>query len=291
MPRRALLGLLSLAVLGCASFPRRLEYATVRSPALRNTWNEYGIYLPPDLGAEETLPLVVFLHGGGDGADCLDRHGVAQRLDRGMRDGTVPRAIIVVPQGDLGFWANWYDGSRRYEDWVIDEVMPAVARRFRTQPCPEGCHIMGVSMGAEGAVRMALHHPGMFASLSPISGPAMDTERRLGFMRDPLINIIIPTHHVFGPIEPRSRVEVDDPYVQWSAPEDLHGTRLFFAWGSRDRDMIREGGAALHQHLEERGIPHVSREYDGGHDWVSWGPVIEEALRAQLGPESAPSGD
>jgi enterochelin esterase-like enzyme len=271
-----------VVALGCATFPERLEYRTVRSPALRNTWSSYGVFLPPEMG-EEDLPLAIFLHGGGDGPDCLDRHGIAARLDAGMRAGTIPRAIIVVPEGHLGFWANWYDGTRNYEDWVIDEVMPAVARRFHTRPCPEGCHLLGVSMGAEGAIRIVLHRPGTFSTVAAISGPAMDTERRLGFMRDPLINMLIPTHHVFGPIEPRSRVERDDPYLRWQSPEDLGGMRLFLAWGTRDRDLVREGGEALHAHLEGRGIPHVHQVFEGEHAWTSWAPVIEEALRTNLG--------
>lgn len=280
---RGLILLASLAVLaGCASFPRRLEYTTVRSEALRDTYAEYAVLTPPDFAQDDRLPLVVFLHGGGDGPDSLDRHGLSARIEEGMREGTLPRAVIVLPQGDLGFWANWYDGSRSYEDWVVDEVMPRVARRYHTEACPAGCHLMGVSMGAEGAVRIAMHRPGTFASVASISGPSMDTARRIGFMEDRLISMMVPTHRVFGPIEPRSRIERDDPFVQWTAPESLGGMRLFVAWAEHDRDLVREGGEALHAHLERHAIPHEHRVFDGGHDWVSWAPVIEEALRIQL---------
>lgn len=272
-----------LALAGCASFPRRLEYATVRSPALRDTYAEYAVLVPPGFSEDERLPLVVFLHGGGDGPDSLDRHGVSARLEEGMRDGTIPRAIVVLPQGDLGFWANWYDGSRRYEDWVVEEVMPRVARRYAAAPCPEGCHLMGVSMGAEGALRIAMHRPGTFATVTSISGPSMDTDRRIAFMNDRLINTFVPTVRVFGPTEPRSRIEADDPFVQWTSPVALGGTRLFVAWATGDRDVVREGGEALHRHLEAHGVAHEHRVFDGGHDWASWAPVIEEALQMQLG--------
>lgn len=287
MRSASILALALFACLGCASFPRRLEYATVRSRALRDTYAEYAVFVPADLTQDERLPVVLFLHGGGDDPDAFDRHGLAERLERGMREGSIPRAVIVLPQGDLGFWANWYDGSRSYEDWAVDEVLARVQRRYHTQACPEGCHLAGVSMGAEGAIRIALHRPGTFASVTSISGPTMDTERRLEFMADPLVNTFVPTLHVFGPPRPRSRVERDDPFVQWSSPEALGATTLMIAWGTRDRDGVREGGEALHAHLEAHGVPHERLVFEGGHDWASWAPVIEAALRVQLGGRAA----
>ena len=277
-----------LSAVGCAEFPRRLEYGTLRSSAMRGVYMEYAVYVPPRFLPSEHLPLVVFLHGGGDGPDAFDRHGLAAQLEVAMDRGEVPRAVIVLPQGDLGFWANWYDGTRRYEDWVVDEIMPRVQRRYGTAPCPLGCHLMGVSMGAEGAVRIFMHRPGTFASVTSISGPSLDTERRLALLEDRAINILIPTHHIFGPGTPRSRVEADDPYVQWDDADALGGARFFLAWGTRDRDEIREGGAALHRVLSERGVPHESLVFEGEHAWRDWAPVIERALIVQLSPGDAP---
>src|SRR5690606_24152503 len=103
-------------LVGCASFPRRMQYAGASSAAMNGVRMEHSVYVPPDWRDDEALPLVVFLHGGGDSHDAFDRHGIAARLDRAMTEGRVPRAVILLPSGDLGFWANWYDGTRRYED-------------------------------------------------------------------------------------------------------------------------------------------------------------------------------
>ncbi len=274
-----------LATAGCDTFPRRLAYATVPSPAMRGVWMQYAVYAPDDLREDEHLPLVVFLHGGGDGPDCLDRAGIGTAIDEAMRAGEIPRAVIVVPEGDLGFWANWYDGSRHYEDWVMNEVIPRVASSMHTTPCPEGCHVMGVSMGAEGAVRFAVHHPDGFASITSISGPALDTERRIAFVNDPINNIFIPTWHVFGPPRPRSRIEADDPYLVWTSAADLHSARLYLAWGTEDREFVRTGAEAFDAHLTAHEIPHTRVVYEGRHGWTWWRPVILAALRAQLSPE------
>lgn len=291
VPRRVLtaravpaLAVLALALLGagCDTFPRALTYSTLHSRAMRGVYMQYAVYAPNDLTEGERLPLVVFLHGGGDGPDCLDRSGLGLEIQAAMARGEVPRAVIVVPEGDLGFWADWYDGSRRYETWVMEELVPRVVRELHTADCPGDCHLMGVSMGAEGALRFAVHRPGTFESITAISGPALDTDRRIAFIENPLNNIIIPTQHVFGPPRPRSRIEADDPFVVWDRPAALHGARLALAWGSRDRTEVREGSEALHEHLERRGIPHTHQEFDGEHGWQWWRPVILGALRDQL---------
>ncbi len=274
--------LVGLVLVGCDTFPRRLAYRAVPSPAMRGVWMQYALLAPDDMREDERLPLVVFLHGGGDGPDCLDRSGLGTAIDEAMRNGEIPRAVIVVPEGDLGFWANWYDGSRRYEDFVMDELVPRVASSLRTEPCPAGCHVMGVSMGAEGAIRFAVHRPGTFASITSISGPAYDTDRRIAFVTDPLNNVFIRTWHVFGPPRPRERIEADDPYVVWDDESDLQGARLTLTWGSEDRDFVQAGGAAFHAHLEAHAIPHERSVYDGGHGWEWWRPVILAALRTQL---------
>jgi enterochelin esterase-like enzyme len=272
-----------VALAGCSEFVRAASYDRRPSAAMRGAWMEYAVLVPADYSDDESLPLVVFLHGGGDGPDSLDRAGISADLIDGWQRGSVPRAVIVAPQGDLGFWANWYDGSRRYEDYVVDEVMPRVARRYHTMPCPEGCHVMGVSMGAEGALRFALHRRGTWASVTAISGPSYDTQRRLEFLRDPLINIVVPTWHVFGPPEPLSRVRADDPWLVWHTDDDV-GAALALAWGREDRDFVREGSARFHAHLTERGITHAAEEFAGGHSWTSWRPVIVAALRRVLAP-------
>lgn len=280
--RRALVFLLALT--GCAAFPRTFAYERTPSPAMRGVWMEYAVLAPDDLRPDEALPLVIFLHGGGDGPDAWDRAGLGEDVRAAWARGELPRAVIVLPQGDLGFWANWYDGTRRYEDFVLLELMPDLARAYHTRPCPEGCHLMGVSMGAEGATRWVVHHPELFSSLTSISGPALDTERRLSFLDERLFQIFVPTYHVFGPPSPRSRVERDDPYVRWRSPEDVAGLRIFLAWGSRDRGEVRDGSRALHEHLTARGIEHGAFEYDGEHAWRDWRPVILRALGEQLEP-------
>src|SRR5688572_15218915 len=60
----------AIAIASCASAPARLSYGTLESAAVHDTM-QYAIYAPPDWKPGESLPLVVFLHGGGDAPNCF----------------------------------------------------------------------------------------------------------------------------------------------------------------------------------------------------------------------------
>lgn len=271
-----------LLVLGCNRFDRRLEYVPTESRTM-NARLSYSVYTPPGFRADERLPLVLFLHGGGDDPAVFDRHGLSPVLDDLIARGEVPRAVIFFPQGDNGFWMNWADGTRHYEDWILDELMPEVAERYHTAACPEECHVMGVSMGAHGAIRFALHRPELFATVSALSGPIFDSEQMTDFTQNRLYNIMIPTHRIFGEPDPATLAR-EDVFLRWEDPRDL-SLSLFLAWGTRDRGGLKNLNVRFSRHLRENDVPHHAEEFEGNHSWVSWTPIIMRALRYQVAGE------
>lgn len=267
------------SVLGCrGSAPNRLARYEVPSAALAKTM-AYEVWAPRDLSPDEALPLVVFLHGGGDDENSFDQHGVGQHLDEALAAGKIPRVIIVTPRGELGFWENWADGSHRYRDWVLNEVMPAVQTAYHTLPCPEGCHVGGVSMGGHGTMRIALFHPDRFASAACLSGPILSTEAVLEFTGRWYVKLFVPVERIWGPMDDRARIESEDPFRQWTSPEDLQGLRLMVAVAEEDRGDIIKTNRKFHEHLSAHGIDHAYLEFEGEHKWVSWTPVIDRFLR------------
>jgi len=276
-----LLLLLSSLAVGCASFPRRLDYGRIESQAMGKPMG-YSVYTPPGWTRSESLPLVVFLHGGGDTPESFDKFGVGQALDRAIESGDAPRVVIVVPQGDLGFWENWYDGTRLFRDWVMRELLLRVQKEYNTMDCPEGCHVMGNSMGAHGALRFALLEPGSFASVTALSGPIFDAESVQQFGKRWYIRMFIPVKRIWGPLDDTERIESEDLYRRWRTQEDLGGIRLMIACGLHDRKGLAATNEKFHRHLEAQGIEHEYVVFDGGHKWVDWIPVIVQALDDQV---------
>jgi enterochelin esterase-like enzyme len=275
--------LLGAALASCAgdAFPKRLTYTELTSPAMQARMT-YAVWAPADWTPEEQLPLVVFLHGASDTPDCLDRYGVAEALDRALAEKKLPRAVVVVPQGDLGFWVNWRDGSARYEDWVLDDVMTDVARHWRTQPCPTGCHLLGISMGGYGGQRLAMHRPERFASIASVSGPVIDVPAMIAFRTSWTMRTFLGAERAFGPADDPALLAKDDPFQVWRSPADVR-TRLLFAWGTEDSEDIRVSNERLAAHFAASGIVVDQVVFEGGHDWPYWTPVIIDFLGRQLG--------
>lgn len=248
---------------------------------------QYAVYQPPQRKPEQSLPLVVFLHGGGDGPACFDEASIGQHLDAEIARGAMPPVVVAVPQGDLGFWENWVDGSRRYRDWVLREMLPHVRKKYSTAACPEGCHVMGISMGGYGAMRYAFLEPRHFSSVTAISAPIFDTDQMLSFRSSFWWGVIVPIERIWGQ-GVRSEVEQDDLYLRWRRQSDLRGLDLMLAWGDSDKDEIISTNRRFHAHLERQKIVHESQVFPGGHDWDAWRPVISRAISLQVATGGAP---
>ncbi len=287
--------LLALVGAACSSgAPARLVRHEVPSAAVPKLM-AYEVWAPLDHGPDERLPLVVFLHGGGDSENSFDQHGVGQHLDEALAAGRIPRAVIVTPRGEFGFWENWADGSHRYRDWVVGEVMPAVEATYRTLPCPEHCHVAGVSMGGHGTLRFARFHPDRFASAAALSAPILSTAAVLEFTGRWFVKLFVPVEAIWGPTDDRAAIERDDLFLQWKSQSDLRGLRLMVAVAEEDRAEIVLTNREFHDHLQSHDIDHAYLEFPGGHKWVSWTPVIERVLRfavwGQMEATGPPSPD
>jgi S-formylglutathione hydrolase FrmB len=148
---------------------------------LGNPWGdpsvrELPVYVPPS-GRTEGVPLLVLLSGyaGAGGVHFQSppflRSTVVRRFDHLIRTGAAPEAVLVAPDCLTTLGGSQYLNSSatgRYEDYVVQELVPWVQRRYRTGPTA----VLGTSSGGYGALILALRHPDLFLAAASNSGDA-----------------------------------------------------------------------------------------------------------------------
>jgi len=134
------------------------------------------VYIPPS-GRTDRLPLLVLLTGyAGAGWMHYQRprylsDTLVGRLDRLIRRKLAPEAVMVGPDCLTTLGGSQYLNSSatgRYEDYVIDEVLPFVQERYHTGPTA----VLGTSSGGYGALVLALRHPDVFRAAGSNAGDA-----------------------------------------------------------------------------------------------------------------------
>lgn len=137
----------------------------------------FHVYTPEsyDVDQERRFPVIYWLHGHGGGVKAMPQ--VVEYFDRAMREGKIPPAIVVFPNGmPESMWSNSKDGKVPMETVVIDELVPQVDATLRTIPSRAGRLIEGFSMGGYGAARLGIKHPEIFGAISMLGAGPMQLE-------------------------------------------------------------------------------------------------------------------
>jgi enterochelin esterase-like enzyme len=144
----------------------RVSEHSVASGALkgmRRVWT----YVPAGYDAAQDLyPTVYFLDGG----NYADWMAVPSVLDRLIAAQRIPPVIAVFVEP--GNRQEEYSRSPPWRAFVANELVPYVDSRLRTFPAPDQRVIFGSSLGAYGALDLAVEHPAVFGLCAAIAPPA-----------------------------------------------------------------------------------------------------------------------
>jgi S-formylglutathione hydrolase FrmB len=177
--------------------PSRVEQPEVTSTVLAD--NPLGdphvrrlpVYLPPgyDDDPGRRYPLIVMLTGYGSTGPLLLNlrtwdESLPQQLDRLITSGKMQPAIVAMPDCWTRYGGSQYLNSSalgRYEDYLIEEIVPFVDAHYRT--VPEAAHrgVIGKSSGGYGALVQGMHHPEVFGAAVCHSG---DMYFEFGYLGD-----------------------------------------------------------------------------------------------------------
>ncbi len=137
------------------------------------------VYLPPSYGRDLTrrYPVLYLLHGATSLPDeWVDGtyQGLDLRvsLDSLIEASAIPELIVVMPDAnnklEAGFYAN-SPATGNWEDFVVQDLVGNVDRRYRTDARASKRALVGHSMGGFGALNIGFNHAQVFGLIYAIS--------------------------------------------------------------------------------------------------------------------------
>ncbi len=174
----------------------------------------------------------------------------------------------VCPHGQHSWWTDRicreFDPDVTAERYLLDQVVPFFGARWNIRPRRIG--LLGISMGGQGALRLAFRHPNLFPVVAGISS-ALDY------------------HELYG-----SGTTLDEMYdskeqcrqdtALMHVPPYNPPPHVFFCIDPDDVNWFR-GNDRLHEKLNALGVAHSAdlTTEAGGHSWEYFNRMAEPALR------------
>jgi len=166
--------------------PSRIEQPILESRVLQG--NPLGdpsvrrvtVYLPKghdDLPDKHYPTLYLLSSHGNTGPGLMNwrpwEGTIKDQIDDLIENGKLGPVIVVIPDMWTRFGGSQYinsAGMGRYEDYLIEEIIPLVERNYRTQEGRDHRGILGRSSGGFGAITQAMRHPEIFGAFACHSG-------------------------------------------------------------------------------------------------------------------------
>lgn len=161
-------------------------------PATRPLW----VWLPPsyDTSSDKRYPTLYLLHGF-TGDHNQFKHSAMLNLNVGemasalIAEERIEEAIIVMPNAANAYGGSFYARNKvigDYQTYIARDLVKYIDGKYRTIPNRDCRSIAGNSMGANGALSLALAYPGVFgavAAMSPSADLAVPPSALDGFIK------------------------------------------------------------------------------------------------------------
>ena len=219
----------------------------------------YVIYLPPGYNASGPgFPVLYMLHGrGGERTEWLSA-GLLESIDRGIAAGKTTPMIVVVPEGQTGYWTDHAGSGPRWGEYIVSELTTHVDATYATRRRPSSRAIGGESMGGWGALHHGLSHPEVFGVVGAHSPSLRPDDGSLDFLGR------------------GSEFAAKDPMALAARLRPSAAPRIWVDSGVDDPWAAR--AAMLDKILTERSVAHTWHLNPGGHTWTYWHAHLAEYI-------------
>jgi enterochelin esterase-like enzyme len=215
----------------------------------------YFVYTPADYDPNGTTryPVLYLLHGASSFPSDWTAAGRANFVaDNLIAAKRMQPMIIVMPSGYALPGSNMMPGGRgggdndaAFDRYLLEEVMPAVEKKYRVIADREHRAVMGLSMGGGQALKVGFSHLDLFSAVAGFSSASI------------------------GNFETRFASLVSDP-----AGTNAKLKLLWIGCGRQDRAFSTAQN--LDASLTKANIRHTFFEMDGVHNYVVWRRCFEE---------------
>jgi enterochelin esterase-like enzyme len=247
------------------------------------------VYLPAGYENLTRLPVIFIL----DGLEALDYMNYNTVLDNLVADGRiVPVIAVFIPPGNR-MTENLGEESVHFVHVICDELVPVIDRAFKTDPQPASRAISGISSGGHLALLTVLTRPDVFLNGAGQSPTLSETLfEALGEFPGKFESILQPENRkTAGGADPgqntghRERAPGSMTAGKETAEIPKFTTRIYFDVGRFDLPQgtagdqsFLEAATLLHQELDQKGIGHLFRIVNDGHEWASWRERTDQVL-------------
>lgn len=265
----------ALASAGRKAPPAALD-ARAPLPPSRGT---YRVLLPPERAPAERYPVLYFLHDYFGDSGILWRTGAAGEILRRMAAGEMPPLILVAPDGDHGYWSDFFDGSARYETWVAEGLRQEVERLYPALPERRARAVAGISMGGFGAVKLALRRAELYSAAASLSGALLPLDWH--FVEDASPFLRRDLRRIFGRSAAANNLAANDLRQLVHGPFPQGPPRLTLRCGTEDKYRLDEVAETFAAEARKAGLPVVVELEPGGHNWRYWRTSVVEVVAEQ----------
>ena len=215
---------------------------------------DFYVYTPPgyDAAANIRYPVLYLLHGYSDDASGWTAVGKANLiLDSLIAQNKIKPMIVVMPLGygapeivhptpGVSPFGNAELRDRNFNYFrtaLIDEVIPAVDRTYKTDPSRDARAIAGLSMGGSESLLTGLNRPDKFAWVAGFSTGGLSND-----------------------------FAADFPQLNATANTQYH--LIWIACGTEDR-LITTNRKMI-EWMKDKGVRITAIETPGMHTWLVW---------------------
>lgn len=225
----------------------RIEVLSYRS-GVTGTQRQASVYLPPGYAPEKRYPVLYLLHGiGGDQHEWSGYVRAPAVLDNLIASGKALPMIVVMPNGralpddrppppERVFTPQNAEGFAKFEQDLLEFLIPAVDARYATVAEPRQRALAGLSMGGGQALNFGLAHPDRFAWVGGFSSA------------------------------PNTRPDAE---LLADAAAVKRGLALLYL-SCGNKDGLISVSQRVHRALKAQGVAHLWNVDEYGHDRDSW---------------------